>query len=336
MEKKTTSFWADIKKYEENLVKEPKSYCFAPLSELYRKVGLLDEAISTAKRGTDTHPEYIGGYMVLGRALIEKGMKEEGKISLERVARVTPENLLAQRLLSQIYMEEGNIAAAEKTLKLILSFNPEDIESRLSLDALKSRHDSDEIVVDESIRNLDDQPNASGIQCEYLQEDGRSRELLLDKEKADLFRVDFDQKNIDLSHVDNIDKSLDDESVEASVSVPVMTTTIAELYLAQGHYERALEIYANLLEADPENHELIVSHDAVRRRVLDELTIPSKPANRDDDLSFDIKDCDDYASNTGAEHNSLVCRVAENGRDDELLETMYKWLDSIGRMRGCR
>ena len=137
MDKNSTSFWADIKKFEDILAKDPNSYCFAPLSELYRKLGLLDDAIGVAQRGTDVHPEYVGGYMALGRAYYEKGVREKSKEALERVARATPENLLAQKILFQIYYDEGNTPAAERALQLLVTFNPEDVESRLMLESIR-------------------------------------------------------------------------------------------------------------------------------------------------------------------------------------------------------
>ena len=137
MEKETTSYWTDIKKFEDMLAKDPRSYCFAPLSELYRKLGLLDDALNVAKRGVEVHPEYIGGHIALGRAYFEKGMNAEAKQSLEKVAKATPENLLAQKLLYRIYHEEGNVPAAENALQLLVAFNPEDMESREALDAIR-------------------------------------------------------------------------------------------------------------------------------------------------------------------------------------------------------
>src|SRR5512146_1447483 len=104
MELESSSFWSDIKKYEDTLAKDPQSYCFAPLSELYRKLGLLDDALNVAKRGCELHPDYVGGFMALGRAYYEKGMKAESRAALESVVRGTPENLLAQRILSQLYI----------------------------------------------------------------------------------------------------------------------------------------------------------------------------------------------------------------------------------------
>ena len=100
------SFWTDIKKYEDILAKDPNSYCFAQLSELYRKTGLLDDAIHVAKRGIEVHPDYVGGHLALGRAYFDKGQKSDSRAVLELVARMTPENYTAQKLLSQIYQEQ--------------------------------------------------------------------------------------------------------------------------------------------------------------------------------------------------------------------------------------
>ncbi len=137
MEPESNSFWSDIKKFEEILAKDPQSYCFAPLSELYRKVGLLDDALNVAKRGCDLHPTYVGGFMALGRAYHEKGMKAESRVALESVVRSTPDNLLAQKILSQIYVEAGEFAAAEIALRTILTLNPGDLESQVLLESLK-------------------------------------------------------------------------------------------------------------------------------------------------------------------------------------------------------
>ena len=72
MEQDTTSFWTDIKKYEDILASDQNSYCFAPLADLYRKLGLLDDAIAIARRGHDRHPEFVSGCLVLGRAYFDK------------------------------------------------------------------------------------------------------------------------------------------------------------------------------------------------------------------------------------------------------------------------
>ncbi len=131
-----TSTFSEIKKFEDQLAKDPKSYCFAPLADLYRKLGLLDEAISVAQRGVELHPSYVGGLVALAKAYFEKGMKQESRAVLERLVTFTPENLMAQKLLAQSCLDTGDIAAAEKTFQVVLALNPTDSESRIALDSL--------------------------------------------------------------------------------------------------------------------------------------------------------------------------------------------------------
>jgi len=132
----STSTFSDIKKFEDQLAKDPKSYCFAPLADLYRKLGLLDEAISVAQRGVELHPSYVGGLVALAKAYFEKGQKQESRSVLERLVTITPENLMAQKLLAQACLDIGDIAAAEKSFQVVLSLNPADSESRIALDSL--------------------------------------------------------------------------------------------------------------------------------------------------------------------------------------------------------
>lgn len=47
----SASFWTDIKNLEEQLAKSPDSFCFARLSDVYLKVGLVDDALHVARQG---------------------------------------------------------------------------------------------------------------------------------------------------------------------------------------------------------------------------------------------------------------------------------------------
>jgi len=47
-----------IEKYQIQLEKDPKSQVFAPLSEAYRKMGLLEEAFRIAVRGVQFNPQF--------------------------------------------------------------------------------------------------------------------------------------------------------------------------------------------------------------------------------------------------------------------------------------
>lgn len=238
MEIESASFWAEIKKYEDMLAKDPRSYCFAPLAELYRKLGLLDDAVHVAKRGIEAHPEYVGGYMALGRTLFEMGLKDESKAALERVVKVTPDNFLAQKLLSQIYIEQGDDVSAEKALQVLVLLNPDDVEGKLMLEALgraaaKREEAEQKIIVEEDFcfENAD-----SFSTCHFVEDCSENS--------------DFDE----VQSPDNLDEL---QMVTApSGKDPLATVTVAELYVKQGVLDRAIDIYKELLEADPDNDEL--------------------------------------------------------------------------------
>jgi tetratricopeptide (TPR) repeat protein len=235
MAQEVDSFWADIKKYEDILLNDPNSYCFAQLSELYRKIGLLDDAIFVAKRGIEAHPDYVGGHLALGRAYFDKGQKADSRDVLELVVRMTPENYTAQKLLSRLYLEQNDIDLTKKTLQTVLELNPDDVESRLSLEALVR---SGEATADD--------------------ESGHEEEEEL--EEAEIVEDDL------LSHDEWIEDiptvSEDPVPDEEPFRDPLTTATLAEIYLAQGFHDQALKIYRELADEAPGNDEL-------RRRIAE-------------------------------------------------------------------
>ncbi len=300
-----SSFWADIKKYEDTLDRDPNSYCFAPLSELYRKVGMVDDAITVAKRGCDLHPDYVGGYMALGRAFFEKGMYSDCRSALEKVVRVTPDNLLAQRLLSQIYIDAGEVAAAEEALNAILAQNPGDTESRILLDSLTRRAGAgvpeEEVVAEEAGGAF----AAGGGEGENEFFDFDEGEEIIDLMEAEIVEELTDEL------VEEEEQFYPEETAsalpvadagEGGRKDPLTTVTLAELYVSQGFPERAATIYRELLALDPENGEL--------KERLAALTAGNTP-----EVSL------------GPEEPQTA------GRAEDIIQTLENWLGNIKRRR---
>jgi tetratricopeptide (TPR) repeat protein len=129
----------EIEKYIESLSKDPKSRVFAPLAEAYRKGGLLDEAIQVAQDGLKFNPSYVSGRMALGRACYDKGMKTEAREELEKVVKSAPDNIMAHKILGEIYQGEGKAGEAVKSFKIVLALNPTDKEVSEALDVLEGR-----------------------------------------------------------------------------------------------------------------------------------------------------------------------------------------------------
>lgn len=107
----------EIAKYMAILSKDPNSMVFAPLAEAYRKAGMLDEAIATAKEGLERHPNYLSAMVALGRAYFEKGMLKEASEELEQVVKIAPDNIIAKNILDEI-RKQGPVVSGQGPEKL--------------------------------------------------------------------------------------------------------------------------------------------------------------------------------------------------------------------------
>lgn len=316
MEHDATSFWADIKKYEDTLAKDPGSYCFAPLAELYRKMGLLDDAITVAKRGCDLHPDYVGGHMALGRAYFEKGMKSESKEVLEKVVAFTPDNLMALKILSQIYAENGQNHAAEQTIRSILAQNPADRESQELLDSLKKSP-----ALDVSVPLDAPDSNEGGELSLYDEEIIEDAEILEELTDEELAEEDF-------NFTPPGEAFTEPERVNSAENKdPLITVTMAELYVSQGFLKRALTIYRELLEIDPDNADW-KNRLYELKMAIDEDTVNA----RGEVAAGHTSEADSIQSPD--QHEFLMSEdetVLSVAPDDRVLGTLERWLETIRR-----
>jgi tetratricopeptide (TPR) repeat protein len=307
---------AEIYRYREMLAREPNSYCFAPLADLYRKTGLLDDAIAVARRGCELHPDYVGGYLALGRACREKGLNDESVAALEKVAVITPDNLLAQKLLSRIYLEQGDVKGAEKSLKMVLAQSPDDFETRALLDSLVKESADESASGLSPIEEMADIRPSANEDFEIAEDDeGILEDLEIIEELSDEDLLEFDE---DVPSQDAGDSP-------AGFTSPVVTVTMAELYQSQGFAPRALAIYRELLATDPYNADLqkrirdvtaLIEKDAVGDR--------GSPAARAEDVSNAIS-----PEQIPIEEGSTASVVVGNN----VVETLEKWLEAIKRRR---
>lgn len=221
MVEEAISFWSEIQRFENMLEADPRSLSFAPLSELYRKLGLLDDAILVAKKGCNLHPDYPGGFFALGAAFFDKGIKDEARAALERVAELNPEHVRALKLLGQLYVENGEPILAQKVLNQVLAQNPEDSESELLLQSLESMP---ELAHPAAAARLEE-PEEEILEDVEVLEDLE----LLEEEPEEL------------------------QPLEAAPRDPLTTPTLAELYVSQGFLDKAIAIYQELSAAAPGN-----------------------------------------------------------------------------------
>jgi tetratricopeptide (TPR) repeat protein len=128
-----------IAKLEKKLRKEPNSLIFFQLAEEHRKEGHLDEAVRVLKEGLSKHPNYWSARVTLGRIYHQTGNDASAREELEKVVRSVPDNLLANRLLGDIYAEMHLPGEALKRYKMVHMLTPKDADLAAQIKFLESQ-----------------------------------------------------------------------------------------------------------------------------------------------------------------------------------------------------
>jgi tetratricopeptide (TPR) repeat protein len=339
----SASFWADIKNLEEQLVNSPDSFCFARLSDIYRKVGMVDDALYVARRGVSKHPRFIAGQKALAHACHAKGLHNEALAALRFVTEALPEDVASQKLLGQLCVEAGDQDGAFGAFRTALEFYPDDVECRIELTALVRSSgradgvvlpydDSDEII--EDIEILED--------IEIIEEDGPVPVFECQANNPD----STGEKLAAVPHHD-----------------PLSTSTLAELYVSQGFIQKALDIYRAMLIENP-THEAAVKRmnelealesgqvedgeygdDLSGDEAVEEFVAPVLPATPLQAPPVFAQDSADDPLLDSRQNRSVVLPF-ENGFPapvlplkgiaDNALSQLDAWLENIRRIKSCR
>lgn len=115
-----------IEKLQKKLEKEPNSLIFLQLAEEYRKEGYYEDALKTCRDGLKRHPNYWSARVAMGRIFYEKADYEQARDELEKVIKAVPDNLLANKLLGDIYLHTDRSEDALKRYQIVQMLTPND------------------------------------------------------------------------------------------------------------------------------------------------------------------------------------------------------------------
>ena len=250
MEKKQASSSPILLRYLSQFEANPNSQVFAPLAEAYRKLGMYQEAIDLLREGIAKHPTYPLGYLGLASCYYDKEQFNLAYQTLRPLITEHRENIRMQRLFARTCEKLDKRDEALDTYKHLLFFNPK--ESSLAKKVSELEKNIPSVIEEDSYKEekLDVEKNRDEDSWSML--NLRSEQHQPVEESHDWVITQNLESDEELNEID--DDSIDDfVDKPASIDPPLVTLTLVDLYMGQGHTEKALEITEKLLELNPGN-----------------------------------------------------------------------------------
>lgn len=354
----------DLQKLEEKFRKDPASKLFFPLAEEYLKAGRLQEAITLLRTGIKAHPDFLSARVALGKALLSKGQTEDAKREFEQVVTANPDNLLAHKKLAGIYVKEKDKRKASASCDVVLAVNPTDPEAvrlRDEINRLPEPQPEDEAtvvtqttavapeaeptVVDRKLeRDESVEPTVTLVQPVEAEPEVEPTviepTLVASHEALEMNAGDVAEP----TEVVRLEPELGTAPPVAAESTDgdpaedeaLATTSLADLYVVQGHYQRGIAIYRRLLERAPKDAELAakldnaltlerllapqaVNAETVKSEVVQHVLAGSEPAEAEPEA--------------GTLQPSLVGAVAATSPHHAAIQRLEVWLTRIAERR---
>lgn len=292
----------NIERLKKKVEKDPLSKLFVPLAEEYKKVGMVDEAIKILLTALENQPYYKSAMVALGKMYLHKGMLTEAMEEFEKVVSLIPDNLLAHKKLADIYYKQGNVDRAIKECTIILELNPDDedaktmklsLESRVpqskvrekeaeeiipggqlggfqvtgNLDVQNAGNDSEEIKKPQ-VYEIDEEVSGAELGIEIPEKFTPVEERFVSQELKEFRRIkeQYSGEGIseEKSQKQDEKKVKPVQAAEDRILISMPTETMADIYIGQGLYDKAMDVYKEILSSDPENKQIIRKCEKLR------------------------------------------------------------------------
>jgi len=107
----------DVRRWSDELARDPASLVFLPLGETLRRQGQLDLALKIAMRGLERHSHNPDAHDLLARIAVDRGELQRAFDEWDMVLRLTPEHVGALKGMAFVRFQQGNSADAEQYLQ---------------------------------------------------------------------------------------------------------------------------------------------------------------------------------------------------------------------------
>ena len=107
----------DVRRWSDELARDPASLVFLPLGETLRKQGQLDLALKIAVRGLERHSHNVDAHDLLARIAADRREFQRAFDEWDMVLRLSPGHLGALKGMAFVRFQQGNTAEAEQYLQ---------------------------------------------------------------------------------------------------------------------------------------------------------------------------------------------------------------------------
>ena len=116
----------DIRRWSDELARNPASMVFLPLGEALRTRGQIGVALRVAMRGLERHPYDADAHDLLARIYADRGETEKALDEWDAAIRCTPGHAGALKGMGFVCFNQGRSADAERYLAEAAAASPED------------------------------------------------------------------------------------------------------------------------------------------------------------------------------------------------------------------
>jgi tetratricopeptide (TPR) repeat protein len=128
-----------LRRWQEEVARDPGADAFVPLADLYRAQGRLDVALRVCWRGLERHPEHVEGHYLLGRIYRDSDEAERAYDEWDIALGLEPTHLPSRRAMGFLCLERGQMGEAETHLRKALEVEPDDPRLLRALARAESR-----------------------------------------------------------------------------------------------------------------------------------------------------------------------------------------------------
>src|SRR5256885_820318 len=107
----------DVRRWSDELARDPASLVFLPLGETLRRQGQLDLALKIAVRGLERHSHNADAHDLLARIAVDRGELQRAFDEWDVVLQLTPGHLGALKGMAFVRFQQGKSEEAEQYLQ---------------------------------------------------------------------------------------------------------------------------------------------------------------------------------------------------------------------------